>query len=139
MRRRWRQGVGHKINPSIFPSGCKVRYEADMSNETLQSSKGRAIKAHIKLMELVIRGSIKGIQRAASCTGDQCRRLINTWRAAPMWQRWVDVLDRLPTILRGGELQNFGVYACSSERNDSLPQWAHARAVRPSVLRFGEM
>ena len=44
---RRRQGVHHKINPFTVSSGCKVRYEADMSNETLQSSKGTAIKAYI--------------------------------------------------------------------------------------------
>lgn len=135
MRRSWRQGVGHKNNPFIFPSGCKVRYEADMSNETLQSSKGRAIKAHIKLMELVIRGSIKGIQRAVSRTGDQCRRLINTWRTAPMRHREVDIEDHLPT--RGGlKLFFAGVHSCSPERSDNLPQQANtALAVHPSVLR----
>ena len=58
-----RQGVHHKINPFTVSSGCKVRYEADMSNETLQSSKGTAIKAYIKLMELVISASIKRIER----------------------------------------------------------------------------
>lgn len=42
-----------------------------MSNETLQSSKGRAIKAYIKLMELIISASIKRIERAALSFGDQ--------------------------------------------------------------------
>lgn len=58
-KRRRRQGVHHKINPFTVSSGCKVRYEADMSNERILSSKGTAIKAHFKLMELVISGSIK--------------------------------------------------------------------------------
>lgn len=48
-----------------------------MSNETLQSSKGRAIKAYIKLMELVISASIKRIERVV-LSGDQHGRLINT-------------------------------------------------------------
>lgn len=39
-----------------------MRYEADMSNETLQSSKGEAIKAYIKLMEAIISGSIRRIE-----------------------------------------------------------------------------
>lgn len=59
---RRRRGVHHKINPFTVSSGCKVRYEADMSNETLQSSKGTAIKANIKLMELVISASDKRIE-----------------------------------------------------------------------------
>lgn len=54
-----------------------------MSNETLQSSKGRAIKAHIKLMELVISGSIKRIQRVVHSFGDHQGRLINTHNAPP--------------------------------------------------------
>lgn len=54
-------GVRRQINPFTVSSGCKVRYEAEASNETLQSSEGRAIKARIKLMELVISDSIKGI------------------------------------------------------------------------------
>ncbi len=61
---RRRQGVHHKINPFTVSSGCKVRYEADMSNETLQSSKGTAIKACIKLMELVISASIRRMESA---------------------------------------------------------------------------
>lgn len=59
---RKRQGVRHKINPFTISSGCKVRYEADMSNEMLQSSKDTVIKAYIKLMEPVISGSIKRIE-----------------------------------------------------------------------------
>lgn len=74
---RRRQGVHHKINPFTVSSGCKVRYEADMSNETLQSSKGTAIKAYIKLMELVISASIKRIERVVLSSGDRYRRLIN--------------------------------------------------------------
>jgi len=34
-----------------------------MSNETLQSSQGTAIKANIKLMGLVIRASVERIER----------------------------------------------------------------------------
>lgn len=51
-----------KINPFTVSSGCKVRYEAGPSNETLQSWKGEAIKACIKLMEAIISGSIKRIE-----------------------------------------------------------------------------
>lgn len=42
-----------------------------MSNETLQSSKGTAIKAYIKLMELIISASIKRIERDVLSSGDQ--------------------------------------------------------------------
>lgn len=49
-----------------------------MSNETAQSSKGRAIKAHIKLMELLISAAIKPIQRAVLSFGDQPEGFINT-------------------------------------------------------------
>lgn len=66
-----RQGVHHKINPFTVSSGCKVRYEADMSNETAQPSKGRAIKAYIKLIELIISAAIKPIQRAVLSFGDR--------------------------------------------------------------------
>lgn len=62
MAGRKRQGIYQKINPFTVSSGCKVRYEADMSNETLQSSKGEAIKAYIKLMEAIISGSIRRIE-----------------------------------------------------------------------------
>lgn len=78
-----RQGVHHKINPFTVSSGCKVRYEADMSNETLQSSKGTAIKAYIKLMELVISASIKRIERVVLPFGDQNGRLIDTNATPP--------------------------------------------------------
>lgn len=46
-----------------------------MSNETIQSSKGRVIKAYIKLMELVINASIPQIERVVLDLGDQNRRL----------------------------------------------------------------
>lgn len=78
-----RQGVYHKINPFTVSSGCKVRYEADMSNEMLQSSKGRTIKAYIKLMELVISASIKRIEEAALSFGDQHGRLISSDQSPP--------------------------------------------------------
>lgn len=80
---RRRQGVHHKINPFTVSSGCKVRYEADMSNETVQSSKGRAIKAYIKLMELIISAAIKPFQRAVLSFGDQPERLINNNNTPP--------------------------------------------------------
>lgn len=80
---RRRQGVHHKINPFTVSSGCKVRYEADTSNERAQSSKGRAIKADIKLMELIISAAIKPIQRAALSFGDQPERFINTIKTPP--------------------------------------------------------
>lgn len=54
-----------------------------MSNETLQSSKGRAIKAYIKLMELIISASIKRIERVVLSFGDQQGRLINTNKTPP--------------------------------------------------------
>lgn len=63
---RTRQGAHHKINPFTISSGCKVRYEADMSNEMLQSSKDAVIKAYIKLMKPVISGSIKRIEIVCS-------------------------------------------------------------------------
>lgn len=73
---RKRQGVHHKINPFTVSSGCKVRYEADMSNEMLQSSKGTVIKAYNKLMELVISGAIKWIEMDVLFFGDPPRRRI---------------------------------------------------------------
>lgn len=68
---RSRQGVHHKINPFTVSSGCKVRYEADMSNETLQSSKGAVIKAYIKQSGLVISASIKWIERVVLFLSDR--------------------------------------------------------------------
>lgn len=47
-----------------------MRYETDMSNETLQSSKGTVIKAFIKLMELVISASFKWIERVVLSFSD---------------------------------------------------------------------
>lgn len=100
-----------------------------MSNETLQSSKGRAIKAHIKLMGLVIRGSIKRIRRAASRFGDRCRRLINRRGSGGLIFKIA-----YPQSSGGVNSKFFRVYACSPETNDSLPQQAHiALAVHPSV------
>lgn len=54
-----------------------------MSNETLQSSKGTAIKAYNKLMELVISASIKRIERVVLSFGDQRGRSIDTNKTPP--------------------------------------------------------
>jgi len=80
---RKKQGVYQKINPFTVSSGCKVRYEADMSNEMLQSSKGKAIKAYSKLMELVISGSIKRIKIFVLSFGDLHWRWISSKKIPP--------------------------------------------------------
>lgn len=54
-----------------------------MSNETLQSSKGRAIKAYINLMELIISASIKRLERVVLPFGDQQGRFIDTNNTPP--------------------------------------------------------
>lgn len=108
---RRRQGVHHKINPFTVSSGCKVRYEADMSNETVQSSKGRVIKAYIKLMELIISAAIKPFQRAVLSFGDQPERLINTTNTPPSLLlrtpccNGANIAARLPIILRVGAVE----------------------------------
>ncbi len=61
-----------------------------MSNETLQSSKGTAIKAYIKLMELVISASIKRIEGVVLSFGDQHGRLINTNKTPPSFSYFSD-------------------------------------------------
>lgn len=109
---RRRQGVHHKINPFTVSSGCKVRYEADMSNETVQSSKGRAIKAYIKLMELIISATIKPFQRTALSFGDQPQRLINNNNTPPshllrtLRCNRANISASLPIILRVGAVES---------------------------------
>lgn len=86
-----------------------------MSNETAQSSKGRAIKAYIKLMELIISAAIKPIQRTVLSFGDQPERLINTIKTPPShvlrMQRCntaiYDISARLPVILWVGTIESW--------------------------------
>lgn len=86
-----------------------------MSNETAQSSKGRAIKAYIKLMELIISAAIKPIQRTVLSFGDQPERLINTIKTPPShvlrMQRCntaiYDISARLPIILWVGTIESW--------------------------------
>lgn len=93
-----------------------------MSNETAQSSKGRAIKAYIKLMELIISAAIKPIQRAVLSFGDQPERLINTIKTSPSqvlkMQRGnttiYNISTRLPIILWVGTIKN------NNNNNNSL-------------------
>lgn len=67
-----------------------------MSNETLQSSKGTAIKAYIKLMELVISASIKQSEGVVLPFGDQHGRLINNNKTpASHISHYISVLLRL--------------------------------------------
>lgn len=86
-----------------------------MSNETAQSSKGRAIKAYIKVMELIISAAVKPIQRALLSLGDQPERLINTIKTPPShllrMQRCnaaiYNICARLPIILWVGTIESW--------------------------------
>lgn len=133
---RRRQGVHHKINPFTVSSGCKVRYEADMSNETVQSSKGRAIKAYIKLMELIISAAIKPFQRAALSFGDQPERLINNNNTPP------SLLLRTPCCNRANICASLAVIlwvgageSCIKNNNSLSLGLPSARRLRPPIQK----